>query len=64
MTTNSPYPYRILKVTTCPSCSKETTAVRPTSLPNMYFLDKGATLNEDGMCVVRQPKPCLPNCKD
>lgn len=60
----NPYPNRIIKITTCPACNKQTQAVRPTSLSNMYFLDKGATLNEDGMCVTTQSKPCLPNCKD
>lgn len=64
MTTNSPYPNRIIKITTCPTCGKETDAIRPTSLPNSYFIEKGATLHSDGKCIVKQPKPCLPNCKD
>ena len=54
MTTNSPYPNRIIRITTCPTCGKETDAIRPTSLPNSYFIEKGATLHSDGKCIVKQ----------
>lgn len=58
----NPFHNKIIKITTCPSCSKSTQQVRPTSLPHSYFIGKGATLGEGNLPVITLNKPCIPNC--